>query len=411
MSRKNVNENGLVVVSLFDGISCAQLSLERSGVPVAKYISSEIKKVAIKTTKRNYPNTIMVGDVTALHYQRRTKTLYANCKRKVIDSLSNHKGKNEWTKEELKKFSKRSYQVCPNGEVVKWTFGDVVHQGEVDLLIGGSPCQGFSSAFHYCQNPNAGLRHIQSKLFYEYLRLLKEIKPKYFLLENVKMANKDKKALNEYLKVDGICINSSLLTMQNRDRCYWSNIKGITIPQDANIDFQDYKLTTIPRVEPMLYAQRFEDDTTPLNLTKEEIDFICNNNLWAYEELKAVTPTLTKEEFVDELHEMLKESLAKKTPFRKRIWKDGLCDGKNFTCYNITNEKKVHTITRKCDRSPNSGAIAHGDFYRYLTKLEVCKAQTIPYSYLSDLSFSGIQDVCGDGFSIDVICHILKSMK
>ena len=400
-----------VVLSLFDGASCGQMALREAGVHVEKYMASEIKKVAIDTTLKNFPNTAMVGDVTKLHYQKRTKTLYANCTRKVIDSLANHQGKEEWTKEELKKFSKRGYQVLPCGDVVKWIFGDVVHQGEIHLLIGGSPCQGFSSAHYYSKGKDTyGLKHEESKLFFEYLRLLKEVKPRYFFLENVKMEKKSEAMLNEFMGVKGIHINSNLLSFQNRYRIYWTNIPNITIPQDAHVNFQDFKLTTIPRVEPMLRAQKFDGDTTPLNLTQGEIDFICKKNEWAYEELKAITPTLTKEEFVDELHCILKEACCKQAPFRDKMW-HGDANGK-FKCKNLTHDvEKVGCLCLVQDRNPNSGIIEHGGYIRLLSRLEICRAQTIPYRYMDGLSYRNVANLMGDSWTLSVITHIFKNLK
>lgn len=400
-----------VVLSLFDGASCGQMALKEAGIGVEKYMASEIKKVAIETTLKNFPNTVMVGDVTKLHYQRRTKTLYANCTRRVIDSLANHQDKGEWTKEELKKFSKRSYQVCPNGEVVKWILGDVVHQGEIHLLIGGSPCQGFSSGHYYTMGKESyGLKHEESKLFYEYLRLLREVKPLYFFLENVKMEKESEAALNEFMKVKGIHINSNLLSFQNRHRIYWTNIPKVTIPKDAKINFQDYKLVTLPRVEPMLRAQKFDFDTTPLNLTQEEIDFICKRNQWAYEELKVITPTLTKEQFVDELHGILKEACCKQAPFRDKMWK-GDSKGR-FRCKNLTHDvEKVGCLCLVQDRNPNSGVVELGGYIRLLSRLELCKAQTIPYHYVEGLSYRNVANLMGDSWTLSVITHLFKNLK
>lgn len=400
-----------VVLSLFDGASAGQMALKDAGIGVEKYMASEIKKVAITTTLKNFPNTIMVGDVTKLHYHRRTKTLYANCTRKVIDSLGNYQGKKEWAKEELKKFSKRGYKALPSGEVVKWILGDVVHQGEIDLLIGGSPCQGFSSAHYYSGGKESyGLKHMESKLFYEYLRLMKEIKPRYFFLENVKMEKKSEAMLNEYMGVKGIHINSNLLSYQNRPRIYWTNIPNITIPQDAHINFQDYKLVTLPRVESMLRKQKLEGDTTPLNLTQGEIDFIWKKNEWAYKELMAISPALTKEDFVDELHKMLREVCCNKVPSKDKMW-HGDANG-NYKCKNLTtNATKVGCLCLRQDRSPNSGIVEFGGYFRLLTRLELCKAQTIPYHYVNGLCYTNVANLMGDSWTLSVISHIFKNLK
>ena len=150
------------VLSLFDGMSCGQIALERAGIKVDNYYASEIKKHAIKVTMENYPNTIQLGDVTKIQYK----------------------------------------------DGILYTENGNFNVGKIDLLIGGSPCQDFS----LLKVGGKGLDGDKSKLFYEYLRLLNEIKPKYFLLENVRMKKESRIQLNQYLGVDGIDINSSLVS-------------------------------------------------------------------------------------------------------------------------------------------------------------------------------------------------------
>ena len=128
------------VLSLFDGISCGQVALERTGIKVDNYFASEIKKHAIGVTQKHFPNTIQIGDVTKVKY-------------------------------------KGGILYTENGEF---------EVGKINLLIGGSPCQNFSTA-RACMYEIDGLKGDKSKLFYEYLRILKEVNPDYFLLENVKM--------------------------------------------------------------------------------------------------------------------------------------------------------------------------------------------------------------------------------
>jgi DNA (cytosine-5)-methyltransferase 3A len=173
---------GINVLSLFDGMSCGQIALERAGVKVNNYYASEIKKSAIKVTQSNYPNTIQLGDVTKLN----------------VSSLP-----------------------------------------KIDLLIGGSPCQDFS----LLKINGKGLQGDKSKLFYDYLRIKQELNPKYFLLENVKMKKQNEKDLDNYLGVKGLHINSRLVSYQNRPRIYWTNIPKASIPLDKGINFQDYKET------------------------------------------------------------------------------------------------------------------------------------------------------------------------
>lgn len=167
------------VLSLFDGISCGQIALKKVGIEVEKYYASEIKEIAIKVTQNNFPNTIQLGDVCKLD----------------LDKLEG-----------------------------------------VDLLIGGSPCQNLSIA----QANRTGLKGDKSKLFWEYVRVLKYIQPKYFLLENVARAPKDDiDYISMVLGVKPIRINSSLVSAQLRDRLYWTNIPGVTQPSDKNIKLQD----------------------------------------------------------------------------------------------------------------------------------------------------------------------------
>ena len=168
------------VLSLFDGISCGQVALERAGIPVEVYYASEIDKYAIQITQKNYPDTIQLGDVT------------------------------------------------------KIDFTEFI--GKVDLLIGGSPCQDLSIS----KNNRQGLQGSRSGLFYKYVEALETIKPKYFLLENVaSMKKEDKDTITSILGVEPILINSALVSAQQRKRLYWTNIPNITQPQDKGILLQD----------------------------------------------------------------------------------------------------------------------------------------------------------------------------
>lgn len=190
---------GLTVLSLFDGMSCGQIALERCGIKVNKYYAAEIKPHAIKVTKHNYPDTIHIGDVTKISYK---------------DGVLH----------------------TENGDF---------ECGKIDLLIGGSPCQDLSLA----NNNRKGLKGKKSSMFFEYDRILKQVNPKYFLLENVEMPIVDMKIITDKLGVIPVCINSSLVSAQNRVRFYWTNIKGssknlfgqqlISMPENRNIKLQD----------------------------------------------------------------------------------------------------------------------------------------------------------------------------
>jgi len=183
---------GLRVLSLFDGMSCGQLALQRLGIEVSTYYASEIDKYAIEVCQANFPETIQVGDVCNL------------------------KGKD---------FK------------------------NIDIIFAGSPCQGFSRA-----GKGLAFDDPRSALFFEFIRLLKEIKPKYFLLENVRMKQEFQDIITEQVsdcypdfeggdlfgsQIKPILINSALLSAQNRERLYWTNIPGVEQPEDKGIVLKD----------------------------------------------------------------------------------------------------------------------------------------------------------------------------
>jgi len=166
------------VLSLFDGICCGHLALERARIKIDSYDAYEIEKNAIKATETNFPDVVQHGDVT-------------------IEDFTKYKGK-------------------------------------IELLIGGSPCTNLSMAGN-----GQGLKGSQSKLFYEYARAIKEAHPKYFLLENVIMKKEWEDIITNILGVEPIEINSSLVSAQNRRRLYWTNIPNVTLPEDKNITLED----------------------------------------------------------------------------------------------------------------------------------------------------------------------------
>lgn len=316
MVTNNFNEEevklnkGINVLSLFDGLGGARIALDRLGIPVANYYASEIDKHAIKVAKHNWSDIHHIGDVTKVSY-------------------------------------KDGYLTIEGG-----TF----YVGKIDLLTGGSPCQDFSTAKAFGQHgvTPQGLEGTKSGLFYHFLRIKKEIEEYnpnlIFLLENVKMKKESKKQLDDYLGVEGIYINSELVSFQKRARYYWSNL-NFNVPQDKNISFQDYK-------------ESGELDKYKLN----------------------------------------------PTPSRIRMWGNG--NGLNGvqSCANVTNADKVYCLTTKQDRCPNSGLVEYEDFCRFLTQTELELAQTIPLGYTNCLSYNQAAAVLGNGWTIDVICHILENI-
>jgi len=182
------------ILSLCDGISCGQLALKKARVEVNNYYAAEINKESITVTQHNFPKTIQVGDMTKI-----------------------------------------------KGEDYK----------DVDLLIAGTPCQDLSNA----KPDGKGLDGEKSGLFYHFVRILKEIDPKYFFLENVKMKQEWEDIITNLLGVKPIRVNSNLVSAQNRERLYWTNIPNFVILKDKNILIKDiifddeYKTFTDERID------------------------------------------------------------------------------------------------------------------------------------------------------------------
>ena len=180
------------VLSLCDGMSIAHIALERAGFKVDEYYAAEIKPIALKATKANYPNTIHIGDVNKVRYE--------------------------------------------NG--VLYTEKGDFNVGHIDMMIFGSPCQSFSIAMK--TEMRVGLEDkVRSGLFLECHRILKEVCPTWFILENVaSMKDEDRDFLTKCMGVEPIRINSKLVCAALRDRYYWTNIEGVTQPEDKEITLQ-----------------------------------------------------------------------------------------------------------------------------------------------------------------------------
>jgi site-specific DNA-cytosine methylase len=275
------------VLSLFDGMSCGQIALNRLGIKYDKYFASEIDEYAIKVTQHNYPETIQIGDVL-------------NVKSSDLP--------------------------------------------KIDLMFGGSPCQGFSFA-----GKRLNFEDPRSKLFFEFVRLRDELKPKYFLLENVKMKKEHEDVITEHMGVKPIRINSKLVSAQSRERLYWTNIPNIEQPEDKGIlvkDILDY--TT-------------QHKSLPPKTIQAQIHYAKNYKA------TGKTPTLTRE-------------LA-------HGW------GKNCTpkCY-----IEIKAITGED---------------RLFTPLECERLQTVPDNYSSVVSNTQRFNLLGNGWTVDVIVHIFRKIK
>ena len=289
------------VLSLFDGISCGQVALERAGIKVDNYFASEIDKYAIKVTMKNYPNTIQLGDVIN------------------VDGYTLPK---------------------------------------IDLLIGGSPCQDLSG-YKYDRGDVKGLEGTKSSLFYHYVRLLKEVKPTYFLLENVaSMEDKWKDIISEELGVEPIMINSSLVCAAERKRYYWTNIPNITQPNDLKIILKDIVVDATKVPEKYWYDKEFV-----YNGDDKKVQ--CTLNISGHRQVKEVYNLNGKCNTL-------------------------LCDGNGGNL-----QKKVYQ-NGKC---------------RKLMPLEYERLQTLPDNYTDCISDSRRYTALGNGWTVDVIAHIFSFLK
>ena len=289
------------VLSLFDGISCGRVALERAGIKVDNYFASEIDKYAIKVAMKNYPDTIQLGNVI------------------TVDGFSLPK---------------------------------------IDLLIGGSPCQDLSN-YKYDRNDVKGLEGRKSSLFYHYVRLLKEVKPTYFLLENVaSMQDKWKDIISEELGVQPIMINSSLVCDDERKRYYWSNIPNITQPIDLKIFLKDIVVDAIEVPKKYWYDKEFV-----YNGDDKKVQ--CTLDIKGHKQVKEVYNLNGKCNTL-------------------------LCDGNGGNL-----QKKVYQ-NGKC---------------RKLMPIEYERLQTLPDNYTNCVSDSRRYSVIGNGWTIDVIAHIFKGIK
>lgn len=193
------------VLSLFDWISCARIALERVWIEVENYYASEVNKYAIQVSQKNYPDIVQIGDVKKIEY-------------KYMKGSKN----NEW------------YYLLWDPD--RPLLVDTMRKTDIDLLIWGSPCQDLSIA----KKDRKGLDWERSWLFREYLRILRQVKPKYFILENVaSMPSKDRDIISAELWVEPIMINAALVSAQNRKRYFWTNIPWVELPKDRGIYLKD----------------------------------------------------------------------------------------------------------------------------------------------------------------------------
>jgi len=298
------------VLSLFDGMSCGQLALKKEGIKYDKYFASEIDVHAIKITQKNFPDTIHIGSVLDVNA------------------------------------------------------GDLP---QIDLLIGGSPCQSFTFAGkrvgmttkdrvdiltleQYLELKEQGFEFEgESYLFWEYIRILKEVKPKYFLLENVRMEKKWKDLITSVIDVEPIFINSNVLSAQNRQRLYWTNIPIEELPTENELVLKD--IVVKEDVEPKFHLSY-----------KHHQAFLKSYN-WKHCEL-------------DQKSKPLLASYYKQPP---------------------------HCPYIPCKESESG--------FRRLLPLECERLQCVPEKYTEGVSDTQRYRMLGNGWTVNVIAHIFKGLK
>jgi len=286
------------VLSLFDGMSCGQIALDQLGIKVDNYFASEIDSYAIQIAMKNYPNTKQLGDVTKIKYS--------------------------------------------------------VHY-KIDLLIGGSPCQGFSVA-----GKKLNFDDDRSKLFFEFVRVLEDVKPTYFLLENVRMKQEWQDIVTELLGVKPININSSLVSPQNRNRLYWTNIPNIEQPKDKGLDVKDFLL--------------------------ENVD--------------------SKYYMSDKATILIQNSLNKRGEYLDKFniissWQ------RNYTI----SDSKCSAVTAAMGMGGGHVPMITELPYRKLTPIEIERMQTVPDDYTNGVSDTQRYKMLGNGWTVGVIKHIFRGMS
>jgi DNA (cytosine-5)-methyltransferase 3A len=345
------------VLSLFDGMSCGQQALDRLGIQVENYYASEIDKYAIQITQKNYPNTIQIGS--------------------VIDVKASQLPK-------------------------------------IDLLIGGSPCQNLSFAGkmnglstkenieiytleHYLELKEQGFQFDgQSYLFWEYMRLLKEVQPKYFLLENVVMSKKWKDIFSQAIGINSIMINSSILSAQTRKRLYWTNIPNISQPSDKGLYLRDILEHSVDEKYYLsdMVTERFQmvDSQSYVGTTAPDFRTIGQRDLVYGEGNKMgclVATDYKQPKQIIQLNQA-KESNSGRQPFQQNRVYD--IDG-------ITPALMAHKSDLNINTKPR---------IRKLTPIECERLQTVKDNYTEGVSDTQRYKMLGNGWTVDVIAHIFS---
>ena len=334
------------ILSLFDGISCARVALERAGIPVTKYYASEIDKNAMAIAIKNYPDTIQLGSVI---------------------------------------------------EVNGLTFQGI-SRPRIDLLIGGSPCQDLSIA----QKNRKGLDGERSGLFWEYVRILKEAKPRWFILENVASMSKEaKEVITRELGVEPIMINAALVSAQNRKRLFWTNIPNISQPDDRGIFLKDILEPSVDdtfTVRPKSNTVRSSGRGSGID-NKHNLDTIRIGSI-------------NKGGRGDRIYSPEGKSVGLSALGGGRGAKTGLYiiqtpRGKNAGGKRALNGK-VPTLSSSSWEQNNK--LSENEIIRKLTPVEFERLQSLPDNYTEGISNTQRYKALGNAFNVEVVAHILKGI-
>lgn len=347
----------MIVISLFDGISCGLVALKRAGIKVTEYHAFENDKYAIQISKKNHPEIIHHGEIN------------------FMTDFSRFKG--------------------------------------ADLLIGGSPCQGFSIA-----GKGLNFKDPRSQLFFEFVRARNEIKPKNFLLENVKMKKEIQDAISKLMKCQPTLINSALVSAQNRRRLYWCNWE-VEQPEDKGVVWGDIKEKGVNLVSMYYTDKAMEWIGRHGTLKGKKLKIHADN-----EKMQMIEASHCKKYSAQRFFGIID---APACIVGRKLNENGKREDYNpnikaIQCLEVRGGNKMNCLTSvlkdtvvsqlSVGRYPNVfSELEAGKHYRYITPIEAERCQTLDDNYTKGISNSQRYKAIGNGWTVDIIAHIFKGMK
>ena len=351
------------VLSLFDGMSCGQIALNRAGIKYDAYFASEVDKYAIKVAQANYPHTHQMGDVKQVQ---------------------------------------KSYFI----------------DDPINLLMGGSPCQGFSVA-----GKQLDFNDPRSKLFFEFVRLKESLKPKYFLMENVPMKQESQDIISRYLDVKPVMINSSLFSAQNRKRLYWTNIPFDIPTEDKGIILQDIledgianEAMTNQDGKAHCITARYNGAVWWNSIQRKQRTMVQvgeADNIKGFDSIKRIyspngkAPTLTTMQGGHREPKVAIGRIVNRRLDEHGVRKDNQLDLPFTNQLEVSDTDKSNCLTT----FTKDNVLVNGMQWRKLTPVECERLQTVPDNYTNHVSNSQRYKMLGNGWTIDVIAHILRGIK